>query len=482
MLSYSVMHLEGVWDESKVFWTYQILLITTLFGAISKFKSKQIWQTLLSLILLILTTLVFYNPLTTVYADPLLSTAFGYSLWLAVDKKTAKNKISLIYFSISIASLYLIKEIGLVLGAISTSVLVVNQLFVYKELRLKPKIIFLRILISGIVTAICIFGLRWLWSFYQCINSGLNNTCSSKSVSSLNSVIPTSSEPPSVSTSAYFETLKTRTLTPWNGLDLSFTTWIWIFAFLLILWISSESKDRWRKISLSSAIIFGSVIYLYAIFIAYETVFGGTGSGFPSFERYVKTYLAGIAFFLAIVSIRQFSEDSTENLVKSKLAIPKLMAAMMLVVTFSSPQGFLVEFIKSPTRFADPMREQFENIDKKIELSQFKLDDEIYIITQHKMGYEFYYLQYASIPGNAPLVPFSIGSKYGTGDYWTVEEITIDVWDEQLNNFDYVIIYDISDSFKEEFGSIFLDPNLIEEQTIYFVEHSEQGNKLVKFI
>jgi hypothetical protein len=483
VLSYAAMQIEGVWDESIVFWAYQLILFSILFGIISRFTLKNIGKTFISLILLTLTSLVFYNPFTTVYADPLLALVFGYSLFLATEKKTVKNKFNQSYFIISVLSLYLIKEIGLLLGVISTSILFINQLFVIRDLRLKPTINFIKILILDSAIVMTIFGFKWLWFVYQCISdSGVQNCNNLSAFAVADNVIPNSVEPSSISSSQYLEVLQSRTLTSWNGLELSFFDWIWILVILLSLWIFWQSAERLRKTFIGIGLIFGSAMYAYAIYVAYKTSFGGTAPDFPSFERYIKTYLAGLAFFLAIVSVKQFLTNTFKKDISGSFAVPKLMLSMILIVTFASPQGFLVEFIKSPTQFADPMRNRFVNIDKKIELSQFNQDDRIYIITQHQTGYEFYYLRYAAIPGSAPFVPFSIGSKYGPGDYWTVEDITPEVWNKQLNDFDYVIIFCISDTFKEEFGSIFKDPKLIEEQTIYFVERSDQGNKLVKFI
>jgi hypothetical protein len=93
----------------------------------------------------------------------------------------------------------------------------------------------------------------------------------------------------------------------------------------------------------------------------------------------------------------------------------------------------------------------------------------VYIITQHKMGFEYYVLRYEMIGMQFGEVPFSIGSQYGEGDIWTEPTMTVDRWSKTLYDYDFVVLYGESESFNKEFSSLFKG-GTIESNTVYKIE------------
>ena len=110
----------------------------------------------------------------------------------------------------------------------------------------------------------------------------------------------------------------------------------------------------------------------------------------------------------------------------------------------------------------------------------FTVEDKVWFIAEHTVGFEFYLFQYELLPASIGRSPWSIGSPYGPGDLWTDTNITREVWDKRLNDFDYVFVHSANEVFLKEFGSLFEDPSTLSQPTIYQIEHRPEGNLLVK--
>jgi hypothetical protein len=154
-------------------------------------------------------------------------------------------------------------------------------------------------------------------------------------------------------------------------------------------------------------------------------------------------------------------------------------------LTFYAPNGRLTTYAKNPSEFSAELRSGFENIKNKIRFAKFTELDKVGIIAQHTMGFEYYVLQYESLP--ASVVPtgnytWSIGSPSGENDYWTDQAMNPERWNTYLSKLDYLIVFKVSDSFLDEFGQFFEDPPSTTEQGIYRVEHSGTKNILLRHL
>lgn len=490
VLSYAANKLNGSWSEGLVFWTYQLIFLTIIFSVISKLDYKKIWYAFTCLVILLMSAIIFYDFFQTVYADPILSIVFGYSLKLAFDKETTKNKPKLFAFIASVISIYLIKDIGTVLGAISIFALGVNavvNLLTNKSFKLRQ---ILLMVYPILLSLIALVAARTIWISYSTkidLLDGLGST-TSRGGAVTSSVLGSSSLSTSEIWTSYISSLKDRPITSWNGIGLSAYSWIFIILLLLIGNLIQNKFEKIKQILNIFIIIFGAVIYFYVIYFAYMNYFGPTGPSFPSFERYISTYLSGIVFYLAIESCAQVSQNINFSKSESNFAVPGISFLIVTLLFFYSPQGRLIQYIRTPSAYSETFKTVFSNMRTKIDLADFKPTDKIYVITEHKQGYEYYFLSYEAFPGEVANMPFSIGPEYGENDYWTDTNLDADAWNKVLDDFDYVILYSTSDVsigetdelFKKEYESLFESP--IEPETIYFVEHSESGNKLVKFI
>ena len=98
----------------------------------------------------------------------------------------------------------------------------------------------------------------------------------------------------------------------------------------------------------------------------------------------------------------------------------------------------------------------------------------VWIITQESTGFEFWPLRYGIRPANGEInVGFSISdhtlSLY-PGDIWTII-IPAEEWREKLKDYDYVMIWEADDIFREDYAALFANPADIDNRTIFAVNH-----------
>lgn len=491
VLSYLPMKIKGEWTEGIVFWTYQMIFLSIIFSVISKLNFKKIWFSIICLVILTMSSIIFYDLFQTVYADPILAIVFGYSLHLSQDKEIIKNRFKLAGFTISIIALYLIKDVGFVLAFIAIFALTLNNILTNRK---SPKNLIKNIFRSIKSGVICLFFLviaRSTWISYSSkvdFSDGVS-VIASQGGNATENLLGNGPALFSEVAKSFVASLVNRPITTWNGIGISAFEWLLIALLIQGSALFQKDNDRKRVISQMFIMLAGALIYFYSIFSAYLNFFGPTGPSFPSYERYISTYIAGIIFYLGIKSCEEIIQNQKNISTDRYFGYPKITTLMVLLLFFYSPQDRLIQYIKSPTAFADNFQIRFQNIREKISVAHFKPNDKIYVITQHKQGYEYYFLSYESFPADVANMPFSIGSEYGENDYWTDSNIDLKAWDKILNDFDYVIILNTSDEvntgindslFMDEYSPLFNGP--IESETIYFVEHTNSGNKLNKFI
>ena len=90
-------------------------------------------------------------------------------------------------------------------------------------------------------------------------------------------------------------------------------------------------------------------------------------------------------------------------------------------------------------------------------------------LTQHRIGFEYYVLRYEMIGAQFGSNAFSIGSQNGEGDVWTDTTMDAEKWSRTLLDYDFVVLHNTTESFNEEFSSLFED-GVVEPSTVYEVK------------
>ena len=138
----------------------------------------------------------------------------------------------------------------------------------------------------------------------------------------------------------------------------------------------------------------------------------------------------------------------------------------MLMLSVSKDQGSEVRAPFIPTKEA-------------IRAAQIPQGSKVYIIANHTVGFEYYVLRYEMAGLRFGQVPWSIGTPFGDGDIWTDPAWDIDKWSQELSAFDYVVLYSTTESFNNEFGSLF-ESGIVDPNSVYRIIKTEDAVSLSK--
>jgi hypothetical protein len=233
--------------------------------------------------------------------------------------------------------------------------------------------------------------------------------------------------------------------------------------------------ERFREIVICVTLMFGAVAYLGTLWLSYLIVFSpGEGTGSASFERYVFTYFLGILFYLNY----RFTQSVYAFSTKTDFSV--FTSVWVVFLMWQSSPANLLSYLNNPSSASDIWMTGFNDQRKIIKDMQLKVDDDVWIISQHTQGFEYYFLKYELLPASVGPVPWSIGSASDDGDIWTDSKIDSEKWNKMLDIYDFVYVNQVSDSYISEFGSLYDDPESLASPGFYKVSHNESGNILIR--
>lgn len=479
LFEYFVVKIGNAWDEADVYWAYQVIVISLIVSILGQLTWKRKLTIVFAFTISAISAVFYYGAFQTIYGDPLLGLIFGLTLVIAASSEIKSNKWLIVNFSIAVTMLSITKDIGIFLGAISALVLLLNLFFTDSN----PNRNFLsKAGVAAGLTAIAfaptlLAKIGWSYAikkgelelnrdFFVILKEFISGNFANLKQPYWNDVI-----------SNFRLKTTSQSLTGMNGYPISATKWIFIFSviFLISLFAVRNKKEIVRLGTIYSVIIAGFFSYLLILLFLYLTTFSqGEAVGLASYDRYVTAYLAGLAFFtcyLALLKIENFSVSNVDSSIT--------LIWIMLLFIQSSPWN-LMNYLAAPNTASDQIRSQYDFQRNMIKEMNFTIDDNVWFIAEHTVGFEFYMFQYELMPANIGRSPWSIGTGYGPGDIWTDSSITPEVWDSKLDDFDFVFVHSVTDSFVKEFGKMFEDPNSLKGTGIYKVDHRSDRNIMIK--
>jgi hypothetical protein len=239
-----------------------------------------------------------------------------------------------------------------------------------------------------------------------------------------------------------------------------------IFAIVLATFEWLVSRRMGRRFGLASlgTVTIGAVVYTYGLLVLYLFRFGEYEAvRLASYERYLGTYWAGIALFVALVAMWLVAgTSSSQTMIGAKAkteGIAELVTAGVIVVSLFAllPIQKLSEFFASPNAYSSQVRSQFEPVLEQARQAGIEPGDKVWIIAQHTTGFEYWVLRYSLMENQTNSDSWSLGTKADENDVWTVEKSASE-WMEELAEYDYVAVLKSTDSFLEHFGELFVNP------------------------
>jgi hypothetical protein len=253
-----------------------------------------------------------------------------------------------------------------------------------------------------------------------------------------------------------------------------------LFALVLAGFEWMVSRRMGRKFGLGSiaTVTVGAIVYTYGLLVLYLFRFGEyEATRLASYERYLGTYWAGIALFVALVTIwlvagSSSSETISGSKTKTEGVAELVVAGVVLVSLFVfSPVQKLAEFFANPHGYSSQVRAQFEPVLEQAKQAGIQPGDKVWIIAQHTTGFEYWVLRYSLMKNETNSGTWSLGSRADENDAWTAE-MTAAEWAEEIKGYDYVLLFRATDSFASEFGGLFGGSTEVESSRVFQVDNS----------
>jgi hypothetical protein len=476
LFEYFVTKLGGPWLEGNIFWAYQLIIWSLFTPFFAQLTWRRWGQLLIVIPLAFIAPLAFFNSLSVTLVDPLLGMLFGYALAIAYVGNVLKWRLAL-HVGLAVFMLTLAKDSGTFMASLVVALYLV-RLFAAKKIN--PE--------------------EWSWNRFAILSSipTLSLVASNQSWAALVSArveAPSFQSP--IDIGAFFGALRGEGPAYWQEILSTFGFGVpnypintdgavaipqlqLIVLFALVLatfeWLVSRRMGRRFGLAALGTVTIGAVAYTYGLLVLYLFRFGEYEAvRLASYERYLGTYWAGIALFLALVAIWLVAGSSSGQTangakVKTEGIAELVVAGVVFVALFAlSPVQKLTEFFASPHAYSSQVRAQFEPVLEQAKQAGIEPGDKVWIIAQHTTGFEYFILRYELLNNNVNDPDWSLGSRYSEEDVWTTPK-TAKQWSEELERYDYVLVYGASESFLSEFGGLFSNPTELAASTIFEVK------------
>jgi hypothetical protein len=485
LFEYFVTKLGGSWLEGNIFWAYQLIIWSLFTPFFAQLTWRRWAQLLIVTPLAFIAPLAFFNSLNVTLIDPLLGMLFGYALAIAYVGNVLQWRLAL-HVGLAVFMLTLAKDAGTFMASLVVALYLVRLLAAKK---INPE--------------------EWGWKRFAILSSipTLSLIVSNQSWAAL---VRARVEAPSfqspIDIGAFLGALRGEGPAYWQEILTTFgfgvsnypintdgavaipqLQLIVLFAVVLATFEWLVSRRMGRKFGFASlgTVTIGAVAYTYGLLVLYLFRFGEYEAvRLASYERYLGTYWAGIALFLALVSIWLVAGSSSSQTangakVKTEGIAELVVAGVVFVALFAlSPVQKLSEFFASPHAYSSQVRAQFEPVLEQAKQAGIEPGDKVWIIAQHTTGFEYWVMRYSLMETSATGA-WSIGSKLDEGDVWTKEKSASE-WAQELIDYDYVIVLQASESFSAEFGDLFHNPADLYTWSVFVVDNSKGSVKLTK--
>jgi hypothetical protein len=484
LFQYFVIDTSTGWREGLLFWSLHLIAISIVVSVLAKCSYKHFYEIILKIFVALIASFAFFNNFDNVYSDSTLAITFGFLLVVAITAPHLDGRWSLV-FAVTAAFLTLVKPIGIYFALSAILINMVATLFAPKFSSTRKNLLRFRPALASLVAV----GTVWMaWGYYL---ESLNYTNYSSGGNILSRFSSSGSEEYIADvTSRFVSALFHVDLNPTSLLSMPASQWTFIWICFFVIWMYLNGRSHLRKnFSIGITMLILTAGYSVVILNSYLTIFVAyEATNLASFQRYIATWYQGIFFatVLLILSELNFGDElksSLRDVPNSRIPSIKIRIGVMLLafiaLTSLSSIGNYVNLLRAPQYVGSETREPFAPMINAIKKAQFSDGSKIYIITQHKNGFEYYVLRYEMIGAQFGKNAFSIGSPFGEGDVWTDPTMDVEKWSKTLYDYDFVVLYRTTESFNNEFGSLF-ESGIVEDNSVYKVVKTENYLSLSK--
>lgn len=471
LFQYFFQVLIGKFNESYLFFSNHLLFISFLLPFTKKFEWNKPLKIIISVISYVLVPIILFNSFyKTIYVDCLLGIVFGFVLVNIYLSRDNFDKKAIVKISLSLIMLSLVKDIGIFLGFICLFIAFV--FFCISSIKKKKFV--LKDYYPFLIMTISNFLFYFLWQLKVKIDGAVTSWSNPLNISFIADSLLGRNDVYGIHVRNYFFTM-CREYSLVDGF-FRFNTFSIIFVFIIVfsfIYRKNNKKDIKAK-SFCIDVVIGVFGYLFLLLILYLWKFSEYEAiQLASWNRYVGTVFEGLFYFLTVIVI-------DETLLKKEIFNKNLLIMFIILVLGINPfdiKALLHRDVYSTIAFRKPF-----NMTSEIVSTNLKNEKKsIYFVSQYSQGLDYWIFKYTNrnnINNINTGFTWSLGEKYDDNDIWTTN-ISSDEWLEiLLEDYDYVYLFRVDDKFIDNFGLLFEDNELIDNDCLYKVD--KQNKKLIK--
>ncbi len=477
LFQYLCMKIYGNWSESILYFAKDFLLGSIIIGSCSSKRIKNAWGTIFALIIGIGIPELFFSSSVSacIYVDEVLGAVFGYAL-ICLYKVVYKKQECVGELFIALVSLGLVKESGIILGAILISVIAFITLVDWIKAGEKDKFIIESIGISMLAIVLA-YG---TWHIYMALN--ISNVTVAN-VSTSNNIVAASG----VSSNGIVDFLLGKASSYkyevigihlqklffggyYDNAFWSITFGGWLFILLLFIYCLSWINKNESKINTKIVwtICMAALLYIGFLHVVYTfTLPEREALMCASEDRYLGSFLLGT---FMLVLYMYYAQIEASNLRDSKKIMAYVLLGVFVLVTTNQCMYFRQEITNK-----EDIYDYAQNIRNDSHKLRYFLEENDRVFYLADMGNAFSYMYY-----NYDLLPIR-SDHYGfpvDESIWEpIYDLTVDELRDKMKDYEYVYIRTTRKLFNEKYGALFVDPNGIEDGSLY---HRQADGLLVK--
>jgi len=483
LFQYFVMDTDFGWNEGYLFWSIHLVALSILVAVLAQCSFKNISEIAVRFFASLIAAATFFNYWNNIYADGTLAITFAFMFFIAIRGDSLKGRSTIILVTTA-GFLTLLKPTAIYFALAAILVNIVMTTTSIRNFSVRNLISQLRPA-GTVLTAVVAIWVSWQeyisrLGVQAVMGTGIPTNFDRLANEKFNSDLISNY------VAAYFN----RGINPPPIASMPASDWTIICLVFFAVWMYFSGRiNLWRNSAIGISILVTTVGYFGLILYSYVFLFVPVeAAGLAGYERYISTWYQGI--FLAIVMLIlseiklnqevnfPFSKDSITKKSISNKQLGVLVTAFISLNLISSANSYL-NMLRAPQYVGSEWRAPFAPMLKAIKRAGIPEGSRVYIITQHKVGYEYYVLRYEMIGLDFGAVHFSLGTPSGAGDIWTDPTTDANKWSKTLRDFDYVVLYNTTESFNSEFSSVFKD-GMVEPGHVYKVNKSTNEVLLVK--
>ena len=236
-------------------------------------------------------------------------------------------------------------------------------------------------------------------------------------------------------------------------------------GFCLAIYIKSKRSDMrgfggTRCLLLSSVFIYA--VYVIGLLVIYLFKFGKYEAvNLASYNRYMNIgYVSWLMIILYSKSEYFYGKEKTDR--------KRIVTWMLILVFVISINGSNLKTLATRYHIQESRNTQASYNIKELANEIIPEDAKVYIVSQQDSGLDYWVLRYELYPRSVN-APFTWA--FGDPDTWTIA-MTAQQWKEELETYDYVILFNADKYIFENMSACFAEGTDILSQTIYRVDKS----------